>query len=141
MDYDYLEMSILFHHLLHQVYLQLNISDDTFLLMHKLMLSQILSFIPISFDEDIKKRPKATNEMAWLENIPTGSSSQKILQGAAVIKIQVRICPSLKNKMKIQVNICPSIKNKIEIQVKLCPLSKKRNKNPGQDLSLLPQKK
>ena len=64
MDYDYLEMSILFHHLLHQVYLQLNISDDTFLLMHKLMLSQILSFIPISFDEDIKKRPKATNEMA-----------------------------------------------------------------------------
>ena len=56
MDYDYLEMSILFHHLLHQVYLQLNISDDTFLLMHKLMLSQILSSISISFDENIKKK-------------------------------------------------------------------------------------
>ena len=105
------------------------------------MLSQILSSFPISFDVDIKKRPQATNEMARLENIPTGSSGQKILQRAAVIKIQVRICPSLKNKMKIQVNICPSIKNKIEIQVKLCPLSKKRNKNPGQDLSLLPKTK
>ena len=106
------------------------------------MLSQILSFIPISLEEGIyQKRPQGTNEMARLENIPTGSSGQKILQRAAVIKIQVRICPSLKNKMKIQVNICPSIKNKIEIQVKLCPLSKKRNKNPGQDLSLLPKKK
>ena len=105
MDYDYLEMSILFHHLLHQVYLQLNISDDTFLLMHKLMLSQILSSFPISFDVDIKKRRQATNEMARLENIPTGSSGQKILQRAAVIKIQVRICPSPKNKIKIQVRV------------------------------------
>ena len=46
-----------------------------------------------------KKRPQVTNEMAWLENIPTGSSSQKILQRAAVIKIQVKICP-LSHKQK-----------------------------------------
>ena len=66
MDYNYLEMSILFHHLLHQVYLQLNISDDTFLLMHKLMLSQILSSISISFDENIKKKDHRPL-MRWLD--------------------------------------------------------------------------
>ena len=112
MDYDYLEMSIPFHHLLHQVYLKISMMTHSSWCINYL-LGEVLSSIPINFDEDIKKRPQVTNEVAWLENIPTGSSSQKILQRAAVIKIQVKICP----------------------------LSQKRNKNPGQDLPLLPKNK
>ena len=47
MDYDYLEMSISLHHLLHQVYLKICINY---------LLGAVLSSFPINFNEDIKKK-------------------------------------------------------------------------------------
>ena len=47
MDYDYLEVSIPFHHLLQQVYLKISMmSDDIFLLMHKLFVMRSFVFYP-----------------------------------------------------------------------------------------------